>query len=218
MRFRVLIVVLGLALALALAAWWGLRALESRRFQTELRRAQKDFSARRFGAAHARLARLAQSWPGTGEVEFWLGSCEMVKGHDEAALAAWSRVPDQAKEAPLAALSRGRLALETGRYRLAETALARASKAGAEIGVEGSRLLGKLYFMTGRRDEQHESKDRQWRARRCGTISVPLRRRSRAYGLRLGTRAPLADPGRHAAIQTISLHTGYGGRPDPFAK
>jgi hypothetical protein len=153
MRIRVLILVLGLALALA--AWWGLRAMESRRLQTELRRAQEDFSARRFDAARARLARLARSWPGMGEVEFWLGSCEMVKGHDKAALEAWSRVPDQAREAPLAALSRGRLALETGRYRLAETALARASRAEAEIGAEGSRLLGKLYFMTGRRDEQH---------------------------------------------------------------
>jgi enediyne biosynthesis protein E4 len=89
MRFRVLILVLGLALALA--AWWGLRAVESRRFKTELRQAQEDFSARRIGAAHARLARLARSWPGMGEVEYWLGSCEMVKGHDEAALAAWSR-------------------------------------------------------------------------------------------------------------------------------
>jgi hypothetical protein len=109
MRFRVLIVVLGLALALA--AWWGLRAVALRRLKTELRQAQQDFSARRFGAARARLARLAQSWPGMGEVEYWLGSCEMVKGDDEAALPAWSRVPDQATEAPLAALSRGRLAL-----------------------------------------------------------------------------------------------------------
>ncbi len=152
MRFRVLILVLGLTLTLA--AWWGLRALELRRLKTELRQAQEDFSVRRFGAARARLARLARRWPGMGEVEYWLGSCEMVKGHDEAALAAWSRVPEEAAEAPLAALSRGRLALETGRYRLAETALARASRAEAEIGAEGSRLLGKLYFMSGRRDEQ----------------------------------------------------------------
>jgi len=155
MRGRRLILVLGLALGLVLAAWFGVCALKTRRFQTELRQAQKDISARRFGAAHARLVRLAQTWPGMGEVEYLLGSCEMVKGDDEAALAAWSRVPDQAKEAPLAALARGRLALEMGRYSLAETALLRASKAGAEIAVEASRLLGRLYFMTGRRDDQH---------------------------------------------------------------
>ena len=32
------------------------------------------------------------------------------------------------------------------------------------------------------------------------------------------SRVPLAECRRHAAIQTISLHTGYGGRPDPFAE
>jgi len=58
-----------------------------------------------------------------------------------------------------------------------------------------------------------ESKDRQ-----CGAESVALRGRSRADSLCLTTSARLADAGRRAAIQTISLHTGYGGRPDPFAE
>jgi hypothetical protein len=58
-----------------------------------------------------------------------------------------------------------------------------------------------------------ETNDRQ-----CGSKSVPPRCRIRAYPLCLATRVPWAECGRHAAIQTISLHTGYGGRLDPFAE
>ena len=99
-----------------------------------MRQAERAFKAGRFKEAGSRLAGLARRWPAQGEVEYWLGECEMIEGHAEAALAAWGRVPDQAKEAQLAALSRGRLALETGRYRLAETCLERASRPGGGTG------------------------------------------------------------------------------------
>ena len=79
--------------------------------------------------------------------------CELIEGHAEAALEAWGRVPDQAKEAQLAALSRGRLAMEMGRYRLAETCLERASRPGGGTDEEARRLLGRVYWITGQRDE-----------------------------------------------------------------
>ena len=106
----------------------------------------------RFKEARARLARLAERWPGRGDVEYLLGACEMIRGHADAALRAWGRVPDQANEAPLAALSRGRLALETGRYGLAERA-SNAPAARRRHGEEARRLLSRVYWITGRRDE-----------------------------------------------------------------
>jgi hypothetical protein len=72
---------LALGLAAPLSVWFAVRAVENWRFRTELRQAQRDSSARRFGSAGARLARLAQRWPGQGEVEYLLGECEMAKGH-----------------------------------------------------------------------------------------------------------------------------------------
>ena len=54
----------------ALAVWFAVRAVETWRFQTELRQAQLDFNARRFGAARVRLVRLAHRRPGQGEVEY----------------------------------------------------------------------------------------------------------------------------------------------------
>src|SRR5271168_4247154 len=106
MRGRLLIVFLGLGALLA--AWFAVRAVERRRLERELRLARGEFGARRFGAARARLARLAQRWPDEGEVQFLLGTCEKIQGRFEAAMAAWERVPADANQAPLADLSRGR--------------------------------------------------------------------------------------------------------------
>lgn len=142
---------LGVAAVAAVLGWRGF--VERSQFREELRLARRDFKSRQYKDAGARFTRLAARWPGRGEIEYWLGACEMMEGRPEAALAAWGRVPDEAPEGPLATLSRGRLALETGRYALAETSLERASRAGGNTGAEGRRLLGHLYWMTGRRDQ-----------------------------------------------------------------
>jgi enediyne biosynthesis protein E4 len=150
-RRRLWIIAIGLVAAVT--AWIGVGAVETRLFQNELRQAQLDFDARRFGAARARLVRLAHRRPGQGEVEYLLGACEMNKGNVDAALAAWGRVPDQAPEAPLASLSRGRLAIAIGRYGLAETCLVRASRANGDTVNEARRLLADLHWITGRHDD-----------------------------------------------------------------
>ena len=76
MRLRTWIMAIGLIAALA--AWFAMRAVENWQFRTELSRAQHDMSARRFASARARLARIAQRWPGRGDVEYALGTCEKV--------------------------------------------------------------------------------------------------------------------------------------------
>ena len=151
MQRRLLILALGLAVVAA--SWFALQSVAAWRLRFELRLAARDFAARRISDAKARLTHLAKRWPGQGEVEFWLGVCEMAEGHPDAAMAAWERVPDDAAEAPRVALSRGRVALETGRYGMAESVLDRVKQALGEVGNEARRLLGWVSWMTGRYDE-----------------------------------------------------------------
>ena len=151
MRRYPLIVVIGLGLVVAAGLAVGI--VNEWKFRTELRQVSLDLAARRVGMAKARLDRLAERWPGRGEVEYWLGACERAVGHTDAALAAWGRVPDTAPVARLAALERGRLALETYRYALAESCLERAIPGEGEIGDEARRLLGRLHTVTGRHED-----------------------------------------------------------------
>jgi enediyne biosynthesis protein E4 len=151
MRRRLLILVFGLGFGLG--AWAAVGAVAHWRLVTELRQAEQDLDARRFDAARDRLLRLARRWPERSEVAFRLGLSEMHAGNSDAALAAWSHVAAGAPEALQAALARGRLALEVGRYRLAESCLERAFHAGGTTADEAARALGQLYMMTGRDDD-----------------------------------------------------------------
>jgi len=151
MRRRLLI--LGFGLGFGLVSWAAAWALDQWRFLTELRQAEHDLDSRQYDAARTRLARLSRQWPGRSEVEYRLGVSEMHAGNSEAALAAWGRVGAAAPEALRAALARGRLAFEVGRYGLAETCLERVHRAGGATGDEAARTLGQLYGMTGRYDE-----------------------------------------------------------------
>jgi tetratricopeptide (TPR) repeat protein len=151
MRRRLLIVVIGLGLAVA--AWLAVGAVGALQFRTELQEARRELAARRVVQAKARLDRLAERWPGRGEVEYWLGACERAAGHTDAALAAWGRVPESAAVARVAALERGRLALESYHYALAESCLERAIPGEGEIGDEARRLLGRLHTVTGRHED-----------------------------------------------------------------
>src|SRR4051794_5469680 len=130
------LVMMSVGVGMAVAAWMGVRAVDARRFGDELARARAEIGARRFASARVRLARLAERRPGDGEVELLLGDCARTLGHPDAALAAWARIPDGAEQAPQAALSRGRLAIGLGRYRLGEACLLRAGRAGGDVADE----------------------------------------------------------------------------------
>ncbi len=119
-------------------------------------RPSTNLDTHKFDAARARLIRLSEQWPGRSEVEYRLGVSEMRAGNADAALAAWGRVAADAPDALKAALARGRLAFEVGRYRLAETCLERAFRARGATGDEAARILGQLYMMTGRYDEYRQ--------------------------------------------------------------
>jgi tetratricopeptide (TPR) repeat protein len=142
-----------IGMGLAVAAWTALQAVADWQVRSGLRAAEHDLHAGHVGDAQARLASLARRWPGRGDVEYLLGTCEYLGGHEDVALRAWGRVPDRAGEAPRANLLRGRLALETGRYGLAERCFERARLAGGDIGAEARQLMSPLWWVTGRRDE-----------------------------------------------------------------
>lgn len=150
-RGRLAIVFVGAALALA--AWLGVRALDSQRFRSELSQAREDYEARRFATARRRLAGLAESRPGHGEVALLLGQCERALGQPDAALAAWGRVPEGVEGAAEAALASGRLAMGLGRFRVGEDRLRRASRGTGTVADEARHLLEVLYWTTGLRDQ-----------------------------------------------------------------
>ncbi len=151
MQRRMLILSIGVAIALA--AWILVRVASSRRLQAEFTAARADFDAGRFAIARRRLEQLARQSPGRGNVEYLLGLCERFENNPDAAFAAWRRVPPDAPEADVAALATGTLALENGRFALAESSLERASRAGKNIGAEARKLLGRVNWITGRHDD-----------------------------------------------------------------
>ncbi len=98
-------------------------------------------------------AELSRRWPDRGEVAYWLGNCKIAEGRNDEALEAWDSVADGARDLPLAAMSRARLAMELSRYGVAENSLKRAIRARGESSDEAWRLLSRVYWITGRRDE-----------------------------------------------------------------
>ena len=150
-RRHLAIVLVGIGLATGVGS--GVWLVPEWRFRSEFRQARRAVQEQRYGEAGALLARLARRWPESGEVAYWLGNCKMIEGRNDEALKAWDRVADGARELPLAAMSRARLAIELCRYGLAEHSLKRAVRAGGESSDEAWQLLSRVYWITGRRDE-----------------------------------------------------------------
>jgi tetratricopeptide (TPR) repeat protein len=105
----------------------------------------------RFAEAKKRLSILARWWPRQSAVEYGLGLCEQAEGQLESAMEAWGRVPPGTLEAPVAAMERGRIAVQLGRYSDAEGSLRQAWDAGApEIRDKAYTQLGWLLQIEGR--------------------------------------------------------------------
>ena len=148
-NLAIIIVGIGLATGVGLGIW----LVPLWRFNSEFRQARRAFQEQRYGEAGTLLADLSRRWPDRGEVAYWLGNCKMAEGRNDEALEAWDRVADGARDLPLAAMSRARLAIELGRYGAAENSLERAIRARGESSDEAWRLLSRVYWITGRRDE-----------------------------------------------------------------
>jgi tetratricopeptide (TPR) repeat protein len=121
------------------------------RFHFELTAARGEVAQGQFAAAKKRLYVLAHRWPRQSAVEYGLGLCEQAEGRLDAAMEAWGRVPPGTAEAPVAALERGRIAVQLGRYVAAEESLRQAWNAGdAETRDKAYTQLGWLLQIEGR--------------------------------------------------------------------
>ncbi|MGP0065833.1 MAG: tetratricopeptide repeat protein, partial [Isosphaeraceae bacterium] len=168
-------VVLGLALAiLASSSVAGVIWYRTRSRRLELAEARAAMEAGRFGMARQHLVRLADRWPDDGEILLLLGECELERGRREtamasetgrdpeaerrhgqdAAIAAWARVPRASPAYSKAALLAATNLINTGRYAPAEKTLIAAlnGPAGADR-YDLERTLSRLYRFEGRLDD-----------------------------------------------------------------
>jgi enediyne biosynthesis protein E4 len=147
---RLVLVVVAMTLA------WGLYdRFELWRVRREMVRAQAEIAAGRLEAARRRLAVLEAAHPGAlgGTVDYLLGVCEATAGRDDAALAAFARVPEQFEFAPAGAYLEARANLECGRLRAAESRLETSLSRGGSDQDRLPPLLVRVYEMQARFDD-----------------------------------------------------------------
>ena len=120
-------------------------------FRAELDQAEEEASRGYYSLARNRLAKLVGRGPYQDEVAYKLGVCERAKGHLEAALSAWSRVPPGTRFFANAAAWRGTTLIGLGRYAPAESILESALRVASGPDVEQvQRALIRLYRLQGR--------------------------------------------------------------------
>jgi tetratricopeptide (TPR) repeat protein len=144
---------LAVAAALAYGRW---------RYHAELDLAKRDMDQKAFAAAAIRLTAVSDRWPEQGEPDYLLGICHEAEGKVAEALADWGRVPEDARDAADAALRRARLALEHGRFALAEECLNRLVQRPGERLDDVEALLYQLFWLTGRTEDARRLLQTQW--------------------------------------------------------
>ena len=143
-----------LAVALAGGIAWGLaRVFEERRFSETLAQARLDARRGRFEAARKAIAALPAWQLADPEAADLLATAEHAAGHYEAAVLAWSRIPDDAPNAGPVALARARtLVGNLGRFAEAEAVLEAAFRRAGPARLEIAHTLSQLYFFESRPD------------------------------------------------------------------
>ena len=119
---------LGLVAGVAILAVGTYAGLSSWRVRSEFYRAKESIARGDMESARRRLASLVASRPGAlgGQIDYWLGVSEAARGHDEAALSAFGRVPRGFAYEPSGAYFEARANLQKGRLRAAERRLVEA--------------------------------------------------------------------------------------------
>jgi enediyne biosynthesis protein E4 len=156
MLFGLVVVVVVAVLGLA----W---VVGGRRHRSALEQVDREIAAGRYGAARLHLIGLSTRWMGPDEVDYRLGLCEGYLGHDEAALAAWGRLPARSPFAEAAALNSAAVEINRGRFSAAETLLNGAlSHPGRQVVTVG-QVLARLLWEQGRTHERRAVIESSWR-------------------------------------------------------
>ncbi len=112
-----------LLLAAIAAIWGGWSWVRLRADRDELRQALDEMAGGRYPLARKHLLELIERRPAWNEPYYQLGLCEEVRGQNEAALAAWSRVSPTSPLAIKSAIASGRVLSNMGRFGAAEDLL-----------------------------------------------------------------------------------------------
>ena len=111
------------AIVLLFSLWAAFQQLEHRRLDRELKAVKLDMAAGRHALARQRLLNLTERTFVRDEALYDLGLCEEARGRQDAALAAWQRIPPRSPYAFKAAIARARIMANTGRFAAAEELL-----------------------------------------------------------------------------------------------
>src|SRR5262249_23092123 len=123
-----------------------------------------EMESGRHGTAARRLNALLAAQPDSDEVLCLLGTCEMARGHPEAADAAWARISPASRFAPRAILGRMQIRMDRGRLAEAEQIVQDALN---DPRIDDSQLpilLGPVYCQQGRLEETLRLIEVRWDA------------------------------------------------------
>jgi tetratricopeptide (TPR) repeat protein len=145
---------LGIAAVLLALAWALFVQLDTWRARGELRLAQEDVARGRLEGARRRLIALAAR-PGAlgGAADYWLGVCEALGGHPEAALRAFARLPAGYPIDSVGAYHQAKANLTQGKLHAAERCLEQALARGGPGLNQIRDLLSQIYQIEVRFDD-----------------------------------------------------------------
>jgi len=121
-------------------------------------------TAGRYGTARQQFADLDQRWPGKSDVAYQLGVCEYSRGRAEPALAAWERVPLDSTFGLKAAVGRGMILLDAGKFSAAEEILESAHRQSQQGSDELRSALNLLLRHEGRMPDVRRLIVDSWRS------------------------------------------------------
>ena len=139
--------------------WW-----EIRRYRRAMAVIEEEIESGRNGLAARNLAALLAWKPDSDEARYLVGTCELARGHHQAAEAAWAQVSPRSRFAPQALVGRVQLQLELGRLADAEQMIKDAVDDPRMDGPSVRVLLGSVYLPQGRPEETLRLLEARWDA------------------------------------------------------
>jgi enediyne biosynthesis protein E4 len=156
---RRLVLALGCAVVSGWGGWAWLQAEQYHRALTEIR---IDMAARRFGIAASKLEKLLAWQPNSDEAAYFLGVCELERGHKRAAADAWAKVKPGSAHSERALVARMQMFYNSGQLTAAEQFIDEACR-DPRNGRTGVRvLLVPIYRELGRLDDAQRLIEARW--------------------------------------------------------
>ncbi|WP_148594431.1 CRTAC1 family protein [Aquisphaera giovannonii] len=142
---------LAIAAGLLALAWVAFTRLDARRSGEQLDLARREIGRGRFDAARRRLATLsARAGSLDGAADYWLGICESLDGHPDAAARAFDRVPPGFAFDAVGAYHEAKANLARGRLHPAERRLEEALEQDGPAREKIRDLLRRVYELEAR--------------------------------------------------------------------